>query len=319
MESELELDVKSMQSFAKIILEEFKKVIVGKLDIFENLLIALLCNGHVLLEGVPGVAKTFIAKTFAKTLGISFKRIQFTPDLLPSDIIGTYVFNQKSGEFEFRPGPIFANVVLADEINRAPPKTQSALLEAMQERQVTVEGVTHPLPTPFIVIATQNPVETSEGVYPLPEAQLDRFLFKLTVGYPSEDEEVEILRRRINVSINDVNPVASPSLIIKMQQLVKKVYVAPEIMDYIRELVVRTRRHPQILLGGSPRASIVLMEGSMARAALNGRDYVIPDDVKAIAKQTFVHRLILRPEAELEGITVEKIVERLLEETPVPL
>ncbi|MEM4674719.1 MAG: MoxR family ATPase [Nitrososphaerota archaeon] len=308
-----------MQSFAKIILEEFKKVIVGKLDIFENLLIALLCNGHVLLEGVPGVAKTFIAKTFAKTLGISFKRIQFTPDLLPSDIIGTYVFNQKSGEFEFRPGPIFANVVLADEINRAPPKTQSALLEAMQERQVTVEGVTHPLPTPFIVIATQNPVETSEGVYPLPEAQLDRFLFKLTVGYPSEDEEVEILRRRINVSINDVNPVASPSLIIKMQQLVKKVYVAPEIMDYIRELVVRTRRHPQILLGGSPRASIVLMEGSMARAALNGRDYVIPDDVKAIAKQTFVHRLILRPEAELEGITVEKIVERLLEETPVPL
>lgn len=319
MESGLELDIKSMQSFAKAILEEFRKVIVGKLDVFENLLIALLCNGHVLLEGVPGVAKTFIAKTFAKTLGISFKRIQFTPDLLPSDIIGTYVFNQKSGEFEFRPGPIFANVVLADEINRAPPKTQSALLEAMQERQVTVEGVTHPLPTPFMVIATQNPVETSEGVYPLPEAQLDRFLFKLTVGYPSEDEEVEILRRRINASINDVNPVASPNLIIKMQQLVKKVYVAPEIMDYIRELVVRTRRHPQILLGGSPRASIVLMEGSMARAALYGRDYVIPDDVKAIAKQTFVHRLILRPEAELEGVTAEKIVERLLEETPVPL
>lgn len=318
MESEVELDVRSVKAFSNAIMEEFKKVIVGKLDIFENLLIALLCNGHVLLEGVPGVAKTFMAKTFARTLGCSFKRIQFTPDLLPSDIIGTYVFNQKNGEFEFRPGPIFANVILADEINRAPPKTQSALLEAMQERQVTVEGVTHPLPSPFIVIATQNPIETSEGVYPLPEAQLDRFLFKLMVGYPSEDEEVEILRKRLNASVEDVNPVASPELIVQMQQIVKRVYIAPEIMDYLRELVVRTRKHPQILLGGSPRASIVLMESAMARAALNGRDYVIPDDVKAVAKQTFVHRLILRPEAELEGITAEKIVERLLEETPVP-
>ena len=259
-----------------------------------------------------------MAKTFARTLGCSFKRIQFTPDLLPSDILGTYVFNQKSGEFMFRPGPIFANVILADEINRAPPKTQSALLEAMQERQVTVEGVTHPLPSPFIVIATQNPIETSEGVYPLPEAQLDRFLFKLTVDYPTEDEEVEILRRRLNVAAEEVTPVTSPEIIIKMQGIVKNVYIAPEIMDYIRELVIRTRRHPQILLGGSPRASIVLMEGAMARAALNGRDYVIPDDVKAIAKQTFVHRLILRPEAELEGITAERLVERLLEEVPVP-
>ncbi|MEM1511518.1 MAG: MoxR family ATPase [Candidatus Jordarchaeales archaeon] len=318
MESEVEIDVGNVQSFSKAIMEEFKKVIVGKIDVFENLLIALLCNGHVLLEGVPGVAKTFMAKTFARTLGSSFKRIQFTPDLLPSDIIGTYVFNQKSGEFEFRPGPIFANVILADEINRAPPKTQSALLEAMQERQVTVEGVTHPLPSPFIVIATQNPIETSEGVYPLPEAQLDRFLFKLTVDYPSGDEEVEILRRRVNASVEDVNPVVSPDTIIKMQRIVKGVYVAPEIMDYIRELVVRTRRHPQILLGGSPRASIVLMEGAMARAALNGRDYVIPDDVKSIAKQAFVHRIIMRPEAELEGVTAEKVVERLLEETPVP-
>ncbi|MHA1606846.1 MAG: AAA family ATPase [Candidatus Freyarchaeota archaeon] len=312
------MDVSSVKAFANAILDEFRKVIVGKIDVFENLLIALLCNGHVLLEGVPGVAKTFMAKTFARTLGCSFKRIQFTPDLLPSDILGTYVFNQKSGEFMFRPGPIFANVILADEINRAPPKTQSALLEAMQERQVTVEGVTHPLPSPFIVIATQNPIETSEGVYPLPEAQLDRFLFKLTVDYPTEDEEVEILRRRLNVAAEEVTPVTSPEIIIKMQGIVKNVYIAPEIMDYIRELVIRTRRHPQILLGGSPRASIVLMEGAMARAALNGRDYVIPDDVKAIAKQTFVHRLILRPEAELEGITAERLVERLLEEVPVP-
>jgi len=316
--SEVEVDVSSVKAFANAILDEFRKVIVGKIDVFENLLIALLCNGHVLLEGVPGVAKTFMAKTFARTLGCSFKRIQFTPDLLPSDILGTYVFNQKSGEFMFRPGPIFANVILADEINRAPPKTQSALLEAMQERQVTVEGVTHPLPSPFIVIATQNPIETSEGVYPLPEAQLDRFLFKLTVDYPTEDEEVEILRRRLNVAAEEVTPVTSPEIIIKMQGIVKNVYIAPEIMDYIRELVIRTRRHPQILLGGSPRASIVLMEGAMARAALNGRDYVIPDDVKAIAKQTFVHRLILRPEAELEGITAERLVERLLEEVPVP-
>nr|HDO81441.1 MoxR family ATPase [Candidatus Bathyarchaeota archaeon] len=318
MVSEVEVDVSSVKAFANAILDEFRKVIVGKIDVFENLLIALLCNGHVLLEGVPGVAKTFMAKTFARTLGCSFKRIQFTPDLLPSDILGTYVFNQKSGEFMFRPGPIFANVILADEINRAPPKTQSALLEAMQERQVTVEGVTHPLPSPFIVIATQNPIETSEGVYPLPEAQLDRFLFKLTVDYPTEDEEVEILRRRLNVAAEEVTPVTSPEIIIKMQGIVKNVYIAPEIMDYIRELVIRTRRHPQILLGGSPRASIVLMEGAMARAALNGRDYVIPDDVKAIAKQTFVHRLILRPEAELEGITAERLVERLLEEVPVP-
>ncbi|MBS7250636.1 MAG: MoxR family ATPase [Candidatus Freyarchaeota archaeon] len=310
--------VNAVRKIASEIMSEVNKFIVGKSDILEYIFIALMCDGHVLLEGVPGVAKTYMAKTFAQTLGCSFKRIQFTPDLLPSDILGTYVFDQKSSEFSFREGPVFANIVLADEINRAPPKTQSALLEAMQEKQVTIEGVRHPLPKPFMVLATQNPIE-QEGTYPLPEAQIDRFLFKLNVDYPTEEEEVEMLRRRMGTGDDNIKALASPSVLVKMQKVVSNVYVAPEIMEYIRDIVIRTRRNPQVLLGGSPRASIVLMEGAKARAALNGREYVIPDDVKAIAQQSLNHRLILRPEAELEGVSVNRIIASIIGEIQVPV
>ena len=310
--------VAAVRKIASEIMNEVNKVIVGKNQILENIFIALMCDGHVLLEGVPGVAKTHMAKTFAQTLGCTFKRIQFTPDLLPSDILGTYIFDQKTGEFSFREGPVFANIVLADEINRAPPKTQSALLEAMQEKQVTIEGVKHLLPKPFMVLATQNPIE-QEGTYPLPEAQVDRFLFKLNVDYPSDEEEVEILKRRTELGNENVKSIASPEILVRMQQIVRSVYVAPEIMEYIRDIVIRSRRNPQILLGGSPRASIVLMEGAKARAALNGRDYVIPDDVKAIAQQSLNHRLILRPEAELEGVSVNRIIASIIGENEIPV
>nr|MDO8082733.1 MoxR family ATPase [Candidatus Freyarchaeota archaeon] len=299
-------------------MNEVNKAIVGKSQILEDVFIALMCDGNVLLEGVPGVAKTYMAKTFAQSLGCTFKRIQFTPDLLPSDILGTYVFDQKTSEFSFREGPVFANIVLADEINRAPPKTQSALLEAMQEKQVTIEGVRHVLPKPFMVLATQNPIE-HEGTYPLPEAQIDRFLFKLNVDYPTDSEEVEMLKRRTGADDENIKSVASPNILAKMQSVVQSVYVAPEIMEYIRDIVIRSRRNPQVLLGGSPRASIVLMEGSKARAALNGRDYVIPDDIKAIAQQSLNHRLILRPEAELEGVSVNRIIASIVGEIAIPI
>lgn len=310
--------INAVRKIASEIMNEVNKAIVGKNQILEDIFIALMCDGHVLLEGVPGVAKTYMAKIFAQTLGCTFKRIQFTPDLLPSDILGTYVFDQKTSEFSFREGPVFANIVLADEINRAPPKTQSALLEAMQEKQVTIEGVKHVLPKPFMVLATQNPIE-HEGTYPLPEAQIDRFLFKLNVDYPTESEEVEMLKRRTEANGDNVKSVASPNILAKMQSVVQSVYVAPEIMEYIRDIVIRSRRNPQVLLGGSPRASIVLMEGAKARAALNGRDYVIPDDVKAIAQQSLNHRLILRPEAELEGVSVNRIIASIIGEIAIPI
>jgi MoxR-like ATPase len=310
--------VSAVRKIASEIMNEVNKVIVGKNQILEDIFIALMCDGHVLLEGVPGVAKTYMAKTFAQTLGCSYKRIQFTPDLLPSDILGTYVFDQKTSEFSFREGPVFANIVLADEINRAPPKTQSALLEAMQEKQVTIEGVRHVLSKPFMVLATQNPIE-HEGTYPLPEAQIDRFLFKLNVDYPTDSEEVEMLKRRAEANEDKVKPVASPTILTKMQNVVQNVYVSPEIMEYIRDIVIRSRRNPQVLLGGSPRASIVLMEGAKARAVLNGRDYVIPDDVKGIVQQSLNHRLILRPEAELEGVSVNRIIASIAGEIAIPI
>lgn len=310
--------INAVRKIASEIMNEVNKAIVGKNQILEDIFIALMCDGHVLLEGVPGVAKTYMAKIFAQTLGCTFKRIQFTPDLLPSDILGTYVFDQKTSEFSFREGPVFANIVLADEINRAPPKTQSALLEAMQEKQVTIEGVKHVLPKPFMVLATQNPIE-HEGTYPLPEAQIDRFLFKLNVDYPTESEEVEMLKRRAGANDENIKSVASPNILAKMQSVVQNVYVAPEIMEYVRDIVIRSRRNPQVLLGGSPRASIVLMEGAKARAALNGRDYVIPDDIKAIAQQSLNHRLILRPEAELEGVSVNRIIASIIGEIAIPI
>lgn len=312
-----ELDVYGVKDLSERVIKELKKVVVGKVDIIRHLLIGLYSNGHILLEGVPGVAKTFIANNFAKTLGCTFKRIQFTPDLLPSDIIGTHIFDQKEGIFKFRKGPIFANIILADEINRAPPKTQSALLESMQERQVTVEGATFKLPEPFLVVATQNPIEF-EGTYPLPEAQVDRFYFKLDVNYPTLEEEIEVIRRKSNPVDIEVETISSPEEIVHVQKIVRNVYTSEEIMQYIAEIVNKTRTDPNILLGASPRASIVLLNGAKAIAAMNGRDYVIPDDVKQILYPTLNHRLIIKPEAELEGVTVEEIIKKIIEEVPAP-
>jgi MoxR-like ATPase len=284
---------------------------VGPPEVTELLLTALLARGHVLLEGVPGVAKTTLVKTFSHTLGCSFKRIQFTPDLLPSDITGTYILNMSSNTFVLRPGPIFANVVLGDEINRAPAKTQSALLEAMQESQVTIEGDTRPLDPPFMVLATQNPIE-HEGTYPLPEAQVDRFLLKLSIRYPEASDEKRILRTYSQPQIH-VQPVLTPQKILALQTLAEAVHVEEELMDYIIGLARFTRQHRRVYLGVSPRASLMLLHGSKARALVRGRSYVLPDDIKALAAPVLSHRILLAPEAELEGIRPEEVVAEALE------
>jgi MoxR-like ATPase len=281
--------------------------------------IGILANGHILFEDFPGLAKTLMASTFADCLGCTFKRIQFTPDLLPTDITGTYIYDEKDNEFKFRPGPIFTNILLADEINRAPPKTQAALLEAMQERQVSIEGVTHRLPRPFIVLATQNPIE-QEGTYPLPEAQVDRFMMKMSVGYPNRADEKEILirrelRRKDEV---DVEVVSSPEKIIQMQQIIEKVHVDPAIMTYMVEIVTRTREDPRVLVGSSPRGSLALFKLSRARAVIFGRDYIIPDDIKAIAHAGLAHRIILKPEPRIRGVLPQDILNKILAEVPVP-
>ena len=294
---------------------ELSKVVVGKEDVIEKLFICLLSNGHVLLEGVPGIAKTHIAKNFSAALGCKFKRIQFTPDLLPMDIIGSNVYIQRTGEFAFREGPIFANIVLADEVNRSPPKTQSALLECMQERQVTVEGKTYPLPSPFMVLATQNPIEL-EGTYPLPEAQVDRFLMKVLVDYPSKEEEIKILEMREEGKA--VKTVTSAREIVRLSKEVEKVYVDPSLRNYITEIVTRTRKSPDLLLGASPRASIALQLTAKVHAALRGRDFVIPDDVKAMLVPVLNHRLILKPEAELEGKTVFDVIRSIESSVEIP-
>ncbi|MFX1318533.1 MAG: AAA family ATPase [Promethearchaeota archaeon] len=311
------MSISEVRSHATNILDEVGKVIVGKRNILQNILIGLLAKGHILLEGVPGIAKTYMANAFAQAIGCEFKRIQFTPDMLPADIVGTNIYDPNTGEFRLRKGPVFSNLVLADEVNRSPPKTQSALLEAMQEKQVTIEGATLPLPEPFMVLATQNPIEL-EGTYPLPEAQVDRFLFKLHVDYPSDAEEVEILRRKHQPEEADVEPVVDPRVLIDMQEATKRVFVEPYIMSYIRDIVVRTRNDPQILIGGSPRASIVLLDTSKVHAALSGRDYVTPDDIKMLALQALNHRLILKPEAELEGTSVQSVVNRILKQISTP-
>jgi MoxR-like ATPase len=294
---------------------ELSKVVVGKEDIIEKIFICLLSNGHVLLEGVPGIAKTHIAKNFSAALGCKFKRIQFTPDLLPMDIIGSNVYVQRTGEFVFREGPIFANIVLADEVNRSPPKTQSALLECMQERQVTVEGKTYPLPSPFMVLATQNPIEL-EGTYPLPEAQVDRFLMKVLVDYPTKEEEIKILEMREEGKA--VKAITSAREIVRLSKEVEKVYVDPSIRNYITEIVTRTRKSPDLLLGASPRASIALQLTAKVHAALHGRDFVIPDDVKAMLVPVLNHRLILKPEAELEGKTVFDVIRSIESSVEIP-
>ncbi|MFX0047503.1 MAG: AAA family ATPase [Candidatus Hermodarchaeota archaeon] len=313
-----ELNVEPIREIAQEVLSEVSRVIVGYGDILQQLFIALLVNGHVLLEGVPGLGKTVMAKTFAKTLGISFRRVQFTPDLLPADITGTKIFDQNEGAFVLQKGPLFANIVLADEINRSAPKTQAALLEAMAERQITIEGETLPLEKPFMVVATENPVEM-EGTYPLPEAQLDRFIMKLWLEYPEKEEEVDIMRRQISGDSPSVEAITSGEELLAAQKLMNMVYIDDRILKYIRDIILKTRNHPQIALGCGPRASLVLMKCSKARAAILGRVYVTPDDVRALVVPALNHRILLKPEAELEGLDVKTVVKNIIEDIPIPI
>ncbi|MFH0815962.1 MAG: MoxR family ATPase [Methanobacteriota archaeon] len=298
---------------------EVEKAIIGKRSVVERVIAAMLCDGHVLFEDFPGLAKTMLAKSTAAATGCVFKRVQFTSDLMPADITGTYVLNPKSGSFELRRGPVFTNVLLADEINRAPPKTQSALLEAMQERQVTLEGESQTLQRPFVVLATQNPIEY-EGTYPLPEAQIDRFLMKLSVGYPEKADEIEILKRRKARGKDepDIAMVASAQKLLEMQAFVETVHIDPSIMEYCAEITRKTRGHGQVEIGASPRGSLALMRLSCAMAAMAGRDYVLPDDVKSIAVEALAHRIILKPDPWIKGIKAEVVVQKVLEEVPVP-
>lgn len=308
-----------MNSEIKAVFDELSKVIVGKNDVLELIMLAILSEGHVLIEDYPGLAKTLIAKSFAKVLGLDFKRIQFTSDLLPSDITGSFVLNRETSKFEFRKGPIFTNILLADEINRAPPRTQSALLEAMQEKQVSIEGETFKLDRPFIVLATQNPIEY-EGTYPLPEAQLDRFLIKINIGYPSFEDEVEILTRRIKRMSDDffVERILSAERLIKMQNEVEQIHVSEDIKKYIVRIVSLTRNAAEVEVGASVRGSLALLKLSRASAYIEGRDYVIPDDVKKVALPALRHRLILKTEYWLRGIKQDVVIKRIIEELPVP-
>ena len=301
------------------LLDALEQVIVGKRHVLERVLWALLSDGHLLIEDVPGVAKTLIAKSFAAAIGLGFRRIQFTPDLLPADITGTYVLDRRTGEFVVRRGPVFTNVLLADEINRAPPKTQSALLEAMQERQVTLEGDTFRLDRPFFVIATQNPIEL-EGTYPLPEAQIDRFLMRIDVGYPLKEQEVEILRRRRVRRTDDttVPPVTSPDEVLALQAALEDVHVDAGIEGYIVDVVAATRTHSQVEIGASPRGSLALLKLSRARAFVGGRDFVTPDDVKVVAVPTLAHRIILKPDPWIRGVRTATVVSDVLGQVPVP-
>ncbi len=311
--------VKRVATTCNKLLDEVGQVIVGKEGKMRLVLINILASGNILFEDVPGLAKSLTVNTFSKAAGCDFRRIQFTPDLLPSDITGIYMYNEKTQEFEFRPGPVFTNFLLADEINRAPPKTQAALLETMQERQVTVEGTTHQLTEPYVVMATQNPVE-QEGTYPLPEAQMDRFLMKLSMGYPSRADETEILRRRQERRSDghEIKAVTSPKQIVTMQNIVEHVQVDRELMAYMTEIVWRTREDDRVQVGSSPRGSEALLKLTRARAALNSRTYVIPDDIKELVYPSLHHRLILKPEPRIKGVTAEDVLDDILEETPVP-
>jgi len=310
------------QEFAvryKSVREELGRVIVGHNDIIHGVLTCLFVGGHCLLEGVPGLGKTLLVRTLAQTLDLNFSRIQFTPDLMPSDITGTNIYDAKKGEFTFKPGPIFCNLLLSDEINRAPPKTQAALLEAMQELQVTVGVITHKLPAPFLTMATQNPVE-QEGTYPLPEAQLDRFMMKMSVGYPDRADEVEILNRRIarKKDAVEVETITDPARVVAMQQAIEDVYVDPAVRLYMVEIVARTREDARVLVGSSPRGSQALLKTSRAAAAMRGRDFVTPDDVKSIAELAVAHRLILKPEHQIKGLEAGEVVQDVLRQVPVP-
>ena len=308
-----------IQEMASGLRENIQKVVVGKSEVIDLAIIALICKGHVLVEDVPGTGKTTMSKALAQSLGCAFSRIQFTPDLMPTDVLGVNFYNQKSGDFEFRRGPIFSQVLLADEINRATPRTQSALLEAMQERQATVDGVTHTLREPFLVMATQNPVEL-EGTFPLPEAQLDRFILRIKLGYPSAEEESDILLRfERDTVLPDLEAVTSEEELIEMQELVTRIKVDDIVRDYIVSVVQSTRTNDALDLGGSPRATLGLYKTSQARAALDGRDFVTPDDVKAMAEPALAHRLILTSGARLRGLAPEQIVSGILNSLPVPI
>lgn len=309
----------NLSNFVQVVKHNISKVIVGKDKIIDLLLVALLCEGHVLIEDVPGLGKTMLARSLAISLGGQFKRLQCTPDLLPNDITGVSIFNQATQAFEFRPGPVFVNVLLADEINRATPRTQSALLEAMQEKQVTMDGITHPLPKPFIVMATQNPIEF-EGTFPLPEAQLDRFIMKIDMGYPDHEEEKEILHRlKYQHPIETLEPVVMPEIIVDLRSRIWDINVDRTVEDYLIRLVNTTRNHREISLGGSPRATLALYKTSQAYAAINNRDHVLPDDIKCLVVPVLSHRLILKPETELRGRTSADVIEQILTETPLKL
>lgn len=307
-----------VQSFAQRLIANIERVIVGKREAIELVVIGLLCQGHLLIEDVPGTGKTMLARSIARSLGCSFSRIQFTPDMLPSDVTGVSIYNQATRQFEFRPGPIMAQIVLADEINRATPKTQAALLEAMEERQITVDGVTRPLPRPFMVLATQNPIEY-EGTFPLPEAQLDRFFLRIRLGYPAAEDEIRILeRQQYRHPIEELERVASVEELLQAQEAIRAVYVAPAVKRYIVELTRRTREYPDIYLGASPRGSLTLYRAGQARAAIYGRDFVLPDDVKALALPALGHRVIVGPTARMRDVTAEEMVEEILRQVPVP-
>ena len=312
-------EIRQVQDAARAVRQNASKVIVGKEEIIDLLMVALLCEGHVLFEDVPGIGKTMLAKSLAKSLGCSFQRIQFTPDLLPSDITGITFYNQKKGEFEFRPGPLLAQVVLADEINRATPRTQSALLEAMEERQITIERESLPLPRPFIVIATQNPVEL-EGTFPLPEAQLDRFLMRLRIDYPSQTEERLILQRfREEQPLTDLRPVLAAERLRELQSFIRRVRVEPTLESYMVELVRATRHHNGVELGVSPRGTLALYRASQAYAAVHGRAYIIPDDIKHVARPVLSHRMIATSQTRLHGQVMEQIIEEVLHSVAVPV
>jgi MoxR-like ATPase len=313
------MELEQVHGLAEQALDEIERAIVGKREPLELVIVGLLADGHVLLEDYPGLAKTLAARSFAQVLSMRFTRIQFTPDLMPSDVTGSSIWNQRESDFEFRPGPIFANLLLADEINRAPPKTQAALLEAMQERQVTIEGVTHVLEPPFLVVATQNPIEY-EGTYPLPEAQLDRFLLRAAFGYPDREDEIEILDRRIERRADEVelNPIVDRETLLEMQEAIEEVHVAPSVRRYCVDLVAATRESQNSAVGASPRGSLALLKLSRCKAAIAGRDYVLPDDVKAVAIPALAHRLVLRPELWVQKISGEDVVRDVLQRVPAP-
>ena len=307
-----------IQAFVSKLSSNLEKVIVGKHQTLELVIIGLLCQGHLLIEDVPGVGKTMLARSLAKSLGCSFSRIQFTPDMLPTDVTGVSIFNQVTREFEFRPGPLMSQIVLADEINRATPKTQSALLEAMEERQITVDGITHILQEPFLVLATQNPIEY-EGTFPLPEAQLDRFLMRIRLGYPTMAEEVRVLEiQQLRHPIRDLQPVIPVEEVLRMQEAIKSIYVSPAVKRYVVELTRSTRDSSDVYLGASPRGSLGLFRAGQARAAINGRDYVLPDDIKSLAEFVLAHRMVVNPAARLRNISAGQVVQEILNVLPVP-